>query len=86
MVQFDVESALYCTENGETTTGKVTTLDGFSVLEDLSDLVFNSIETSISTSASQLNLTYMNEQNTSLTISDFPGWIASKVFTVAKHV
>jgi len=86
LVQFDVESALYCTEDKETTVGKITTLNGFETTEDLSDLVFNNIETSITTSATQLNLTYVNEQQTSITISDFPGWIASKVFTAAKHV
>ena len=85
IVTFDLESALYCTENGETTEGKITTLDGFENLEDLSDLVFLAIETAISTSRLQLELTYMNEQQTSLSVSDFPGWIASKVFTVAKR-
>lgn len=86
LVEFNVESAVYCVAEGETTVGKVTTLDGFSVIEDLSDLVFANIEKSISTSTTQLNLTYVNEQQTTLTISDFPGWIASKVFTAAKHV
>jgi hypothetical protein len=86
LVEFDIESALYCAGAGETTVSKVTTLDGFSVIEDLSDLVFSCIENAIDTSPTQLQTTTVNEQQTSISISDFPGWIASRVFTAGKHV
>lgn len=86
LVEFDLESAVYCSDQGETTVGKVTTLDGFDTIEDLSDLVFYRVEQEVSTSATQLDLTYVNEQQTGLQISDFPGWISSRVFTVGKNV
>ncbi len=90
VVNFDVESAVFCFEPNTTTpvdiVGKVTTLKGFATLEDLSDLVFSAIEVAVSTSATQLNMTYNDEQQTNLVISDFPGWVASRIWQISKHV
>ena len=86
VMQFDVEGYVCCEDNGETVSGKVTTLDGFDTIEDLSDLVFASIENTLQTSATQLDITIMDEGQTSLVISDFPSWLAQKTFTASKHV
>lgn len=86
LAEFDLECAVFCSNATQTTSGKITTLAGFSALEDLSDLVFTVIETVISTSATQTNLSYRDEQQTSLMISDFPGWISSRIWTASKHI
>lgn len=91
VVTFQMESAVYCSEPqavpaAEETFGEVVILKGFETIEDLSDLVFAAIETAVSTSATQLSTTYNDEQQTSLTISEFPGWIASRVWTISTHV
>ena len=86
VMQFDVEGYVCCDDSGETTVGKVTTLDGFDTIEDLSDLVFDCIEKVLQTSAAQLDITIMDEGQTSLVISDFPSWLAQKTFTASKHV
>ena len=85
-MDFDLESAVFCDSNARTTTGNIVTMDGFGVLEDLSDLVFSVIEDCISTSATQLNITFSDEQQTALMIADFPGWIASRIWTASKHI
>jgi hypothetical protein len=87
-LEFDLESAVFCSNANATESkeGNVTTLDGFEKLEDFSDLVFSVIESQVSTSPEQLNLTYNDEQQTSLMISDFPGWISSRVWTVSKPI
>jgi len=85
-MEFDLESYICCNEDGETVVGKITTLDGFSVIEDFSDLVLNSIETILQTSATQLDLTINSEGQTSLIITDFPGWMAARVFTASKRI
>lgn len=91
VVSFDLESAVFCFEPKavpapEKTVGTVKILQGFETLEDLSDLVFTAIETAVSTSGVQLNTTYNDEQQTNLVISDFPGWIASRIWQISKHV
>jgi hypothetical protein len=91
VISFDLESAVFCFEPKavpapETTVGDVTILKGFETLEDLSDLVFNAIEQAVVTSPLQLQTTYNDEQQTNLVISDFPGWIASRIWTISKHV
>lgn len=91
IVSFDLESATFCFEpnfapSPVTVNGSVTILKGFEVLEEMSDLVFAAIEKAVSTSADQLEMTYNDEQSTSLTIADFPGWVSSRAWTVSKHV
>jgi hypothetical protein len=86
IVSFDLESAVYAEKSTEVTSGKITTLSGFATIEDLSDLVFAAIETAVSTSSTQTDMTYSNEQGTSLVIADFPGWIAARTWTISKHV
>ncbi len=84
-VSFDLETAVYCEKSGETTSGKITTLDGFAALEGFSDLVFGLIETVVTHSATQLSMDYISEQGTSLSIAEFPGWIAARTWTIGKH-
>lgn len=86
VVSFDLETAVYAEKSTEVTSGKITTLSGFAQIEDLSDLVFAAIETAVSTSSTQTDMTYSNEQGTSLVISEFPGWIAARTWTISKHV
>jgi hypothetical protein len=85
-MDFDIESAVFCSESKKTTVGNIVTMNGFNVLEDLSDLVFAVVEGCISTSLTQLNITFSDEQQTALMISDFPGWIASRIWTASKHI
>lgn len=77
---FSVESAAYLEDKGETTVGKVTTLDGFAKIEDFSDLVFAAISKAVSTTASQTNMTLEGVSNTDLIIPEngFPGWLAMR--------
>lgn len=91
VVSFDLESAVFCfepkaTPSPESTYGEIVTLKGFETLEDLSDLVFNAIERAVSTSSTQLSMTYNEEQQTAMIISEFPGWMASRVWTISTHV
>ena len=86
VVSFDLETAVYAEKSTEVTSGKITTLSGFAQIEDLSDLVFSAIETAVSTSSTQTDMTYSSEQGTSLVISEFPGWIAARTWTISKHV
>lgn len=85
LVSFDLESAIYISDSRETTTlaGKVKTLKGFETLEDFSDLVFSVIEVAVSTSPTQLNTSQVSEQGTLLSISEYPGWAASRTWTVS---
>lgn len=91
IINFDLESAIFCFEPKavpapDTTVGEVTILKGFETLEDLSDLVFTAIESAVSTSTLQLSMTYNDEQQTNLVIADFPGWVASRIWQISKHV
>jgi hypothetical protein len=85
IVSFDIESGVYCEKSTEVTKGQITTLAGFEVLENLSDLVFAAIDCAVSTSATQSDTTYSSEQGTSLIIAEFPGWIAGRTWTISKH-
>jgi hypothetical protein len=86
MVEFELETAAYISDATAATSGKITTLGGFAVLEDFSDLVFAAIEAAAVTSSTQLNTTYKTEQGTTMTISEYPGWVASRTWTISKHV
>jgi len=81
---FDLESAVYCEKSSETTSGKVTTLDGFALVETLSDMVFAIIETAVAQSDTQTTMDYLNEQSTSIGIAEYPGWIAARNWQVVK--
>lgn len=85
-LEFDLESAAYCAKNGATVSGKITTLKGFETLEDFSDLVFAAIETAVSTSDTQLEMTYRDEQGTGLGITELSDWIASRTWTISKRI
>lgn len=86
LVTFTLESAVFLNDATETTSGKITTLRGFASIEDLSDLVFAAIELAITTSATQTNMSYESEDTTTLTVAEFPGFMATRNFTIGKHV
>lgn len=91
VITFDMESAVFVMDadaETEATTqdGSITTLKGFEKLEDLSDLVFDAIDRAVTTSQTQLVTTHNNEQPTNLTITDFPGWVASRVWSISKRI
>ena len=85
IVNFDLETAVYCEKSTETTSGKITTLDGFSKIEGLSDLVFSIIEAAVTHASAQLSMDYISEQGKSIGIAEFPGWIAARTWTIGKH-
>ena len=81
---FDLESAVYCEKSSETTSEKVTSLDGFAIIETLSNMVFAIIETAVTQSDIQTTMDYLNEQSTSIGIAEYPGWLAARNWQVVK--
>lgn len=81
-MNFSLETAVYCEKSGETTSGKITTLDGFSTIEALSNMVFAIIESAVTQSATVSTMDYLSEQETSIGIAVFPGWIAARTWKI----
>jgi len=81
-MNFNLETAVYCEKSGEVTSGKITTLTGFSTVEALSNLVFSIIETAVTQSGTQTTMDYLSEQETSIGIAEFPGWISARTWRI----
>ena len=86
VLTFTLETACFISSSGETTVGKVTTLDGFAALENFSDLVYTAIEAATQTTATQSDLTIMEVDATEYGIADFPGFIATRSYILGKKL
>jgi len=86
LLNFSLQVACFIEDSGETTSGKVTTLGGFAKLESFSDLVFDTIDAEITTSEQQQDMSVLSESNTSYGIADFPGFVASRSYTIGKRI
>lgn len=88
VIDFTLEAGCYIDNKKEklSNSNKVSTLEGFAMIEDFSDLVFAAIEKAVTTSSLQLNMSYRSEDTTLLAVGEFPGWVASRNFIISKNV
>lgn len=82
---FTLESAVYIqddTVSQDTVAPQITIIKGYSTIEQLSDLVFSAIERAVSTSPTQLQMTYVSESGTRFGLTDSPEFVALRTWTI----